>query len=175
MKIINHNTKKYDGSIHYRFKAEEIFRTDSVLVIYKEPEAPIHSYRGEYKNGRNNLGIMFTDRYFNMIIMWEGDWTPRMIYANIATPAVWDHREVSAVDLDIDVFRRCGHDEIVIDDKDEFEIHSKKYSYPQDLVDRCIKETEYVRSLFKKGEGIFSEEIFKWRPGKPLPVDIEKI
>ncbi len=173
MKKIIHNTKKYDGSIHYRFETEEILRTDSVLVICKEPDAQISGYRGEFKSGRSSLVFMFSDRFYNVILMWERDWSPRMIYVNIATPAVWDHREVSAVDLDIDVFRMCGNSEITIDDEDEFEIHRKKFGYPQELVDRCLAEKKQVYGILEKMTGIFSDEVFSRRPGKPLPFDPE--
>lgn len=175
MKNIIHNTKKYDGSMHYRFKTKEILRTDSVLVIYKEPDAQISGYRGEFKSGRSYLVFMFSDRYYNVIIMWEKDWSPRMIYVNIATPAVWDHQEVSAVDLDIDVYRMYGKSEITIDDEDEFEIHRKEFGYPQELVNRCLNETKQVYGILEKRNGIFSDEVFSWRPGKQLPFDPESL
>ncbi|MBN1647308.1 MAG: DUF402 domain-containing protein [Spirochaetales bacterium] len=172
MKKILHNTTKYDGSLHYRFDVTEILRTDRALVVYKDPDALIKSYRGEFRGNKRNLGIFFPDSYYNVIIMWEKDWSPRCIYVNIATPAVWNDGEVTAIDMDLDLFRRHGEDEIHIDDEDEFELHQVKYRYPQELIDRCLAETDLVYGLMQKGESMFSDEVYDWRPGKQLPFDL---
>lgn len=55
------------------------------------------------------------------------------LYVNVQTPATWDGDRLVAVDLDLDVVRfRDGRVETV--DRDEFDLHRRRYGYPADLV-----------------------------------------
>ncbi len=167
-----HNTKKYDKSIHYKFETKEIFLNNNTLVLYKEPNIVMQSYRGIFPNNLHSLFIFFNDRYHNVVIMWEEDWTPYKFYVNIATPAIWNNTELNAIDLDIDLFRYPNKKEIIIDDMDEFELHKIKFNYPSELVNSCLDEVETVKKLMIDKNDLFSDTCFDWRPGLDLPFKV---
>ena len=164
-----YNSTKFDGSIHYKFKAKEIFRNEKSIVLYRSPKEKMKSYRGVFYSPRHMLQTFYKDRYHNVLIMWDTDWTPHMHYINIASPADWDQKEVRYIDLDLDLFRHYSSDEIIIDDEDEFEEHKIKYKYPENLIKTCLEEVNAVKKLLQQREGVFSDKVFDWRPGKKLP------
>ncbi|TVR53783.1 MAG: DUF402 domain-containing protein [Spirochaetaceae bacterium] len=169
--ILQHTTK-YDGSLHYRFPLEIMYNDESALMAYRGPDVVMESYRGVITSQQHVLMVFFPDRYHNVAVMWEADWTPRMHYVNIATPATWNSHVITAVDLDIDVYRFAPGSgkpsSIELDDLDEFARHSEAFAYPESLVDRCRRETDAVVKLLEDGDGIFSFDVFEWRPGVGL-------
>ena len=168
MRKILHHTKKYDGSVHYRFPAKLAHLTENTLIIYRGPDIELESYRGPMVSDGQLLLFFYKNRYHNVAILWDRDWTPHMHYINIATPADWNEKKVNAVDLDLDIIRFAGSDEVHIDDEDEFERHIGVYSYPQKLVDSCQEELGRVNSAVTERLGVFSDAIYQWRPGEPF-------
>ena len=55
------------------------------------------------------------------------------VYVDITTPAVWDGKTVTMVDLDLDVIREADGS-VVVDDEDEFALHRVELDYPAGLV-----------------------------------------
>ncbi|MBB6480023.1 DUF402 domain-containing protein [Spirochaeta isovalerica] len=164
-----HHTTKFNSDIHYRFETEIIYESDSTLVVYTPSDTPLKSYRGAFNTHTHILMFYFRDRYHNIHIHWNPDWTPRMHYVNIASKADWDSERVSAIDLDLDLIRFYNSDEIILDDEDEFEENSSRYSYPADLIERCRDEARIIRKDMSSRKGIWSDDIFSWRPGVSLP------
>lgn len=162
------NTTKYDGTLHYRFEVETAYRGDDILAVYREPDIQLESYRGTFTAPGHVLNVFYATRYHNVAIMWLRDWTPRMHYVNIATPAQWDHRRVTAADMDLDIIRFAGEDRVILDDEDEFAEHTNSMGYPPDLVSRCLTEADVLFRRVSAREGLFSDAIFGWRPGIDL-------
>ena len=71
------------------------------------------------------------------------------LYVDITTTPVWEGDLVTAVDLDLDVIRRCDGSWYV-DDEDEFAQHRVTYGYPPELVAaaeaECARVSEEIRS-----------------------------
>lgn len=166
------NTTKYDGSLHYRFMTRPVYEDDETLVVYRGTDEEIRSYRGTFTADNHIINIFFASRYHNIVIMWNRDWTPHMHYVNIATPATWDDRRVTAVDMDLDIIRRAGEERVILDDEDEFAHHTGVMEYPEKLVDRCRREVDVIHSRVTAREGIFDNRIFEWRPDRELPADL---
>jgi uncharacterized protein len=62
------------------------------------------------------------------------------LYVNIQSPAVWADDRVTTVDVDLDVIRfHDGRVEVV--DRDEFELHQRRYAYPEDLIETTERAT----------------------------------
>jgi len=162
------DTKKYDGSLHYRFPVTVVTSSPTTLALYRHPKTEMESYRGRVRSDTHLLEIFFADRHHNVLFMWEEDWKPKLLYVNVATPATWDGVSVTAIDMDLDLLKWPGKPDIVLDDEDEFREHSKLYGYPEDLVAICETEVETLRDLIARGEGVFAERGFEWRPGEPL-------
>jgi protein associated with RNAse G/E len=162
------NTTKYDGTLHYRFEVDPMYRGGEVLAVYRGPDVELHSYRGSFIAGGHLLNVFYAKHHHNIAIMWTREWTPRMHYVNVATPALWDHNRVTAADMDLDVIRFAFEDRIILDDEDEFAEHTRTMSYPTDLVSRCLAEAEEMRRRMAARQGLFSDSIFDWRPGTDL-------
>ena len=165
MRNILHHTRKYDGSLHYRFQSEIVYNGSDTLVTYRGPGIAMESYRGDMTADGQLLLFYYANRYHNTIIMWQADWTPLAQYVNIATPAEWDKQTVSAVDLDLDLIREARNAEIMVDDEDEFEEHIELFSYPQELVRTCRSELDKLIEVMRLRQGVFSDAIYEWRPG----------
>ena len=172
MDSILHHTTKYDGSLHYRFPARIVARSEEVIVIYRGPGVEFTSYRGTKISETHILVFFYRSRYHNVAIAWKGDWTPHMHYVNVASPATWDNTTVSAVDLDLDVIRFARNGQIVIDDEDEFEQHIEHFGYPGDLVDTCRTEVKKIHRAMGLRRGILSDRVFDWRPGAALAEEL---
>jgi len=166
MQKILHHTKKYNGSVHYRFPAKLAHRTENTLVMYRGPDVELESHRGPMISERQLLLFFYKNRYHNVAVVWNRDWTPHMHYVNIASPANWDDETVSAVDLDLDIIRFAGTDEIIVDDEDEFEQHIGDYRYPEGLVTSCWEELDRLKQAANERRGVLSDDIYRWRPGE---------
>ncbi len=168
MQPILHHTTKYDGSLHYRFPARVAHREDDVLVVYRGPGVELESYRGAMVSDRRMLIFFYAHRYHNVVISWDADWTPHMHYVNIASPAEWDEERVTAIDLDLDVVRPARDGVVYVDDEEEFETHIDLFSYPEALVSTCRSELSAVVKEMSDRTGLYSDEVFDWRPGAPF-------
>jgi protein associated with RNAse G/E len=167
------DTTKYDGTLHYRFPVNAVYDDNGVLAVYREPGVPLESYRGTFAAPGHLLNIFYSARHHNVAIMWTADWSPRMHYVNIATPARWDEQRVTAADMDLDVIRFAGEENVILDDEDEFADHTLSMSYPADLVSRCRVEADRIIRRMTERNGLFSDSIFAWRPGNDLAALLE--
>jgi protein associated with RNAse G/E len=162
-----HSTK-YDGSLHYRFGVETVLQHDDLLITYSAVGLPMESYRQRATTTMHMLAVFQAAKPYNLHVAWHADWRPKMHYVNIATPATWHDGAVRYVDLDLDVIRLAGSNEVVLDDADEFERHREFWRYPADLCERCLQAVGEVRGLFQRGEWPFTDALYAWRPGQPI-------
>lgn len=169
---IFHHTTKYDGSLHYRFPAGVVERSEHAIAIYHGTGVPQQSYRGDSVSNMHALQIFFATAHHNITIAWGPDWTPWMHYVNIATPAEWNDRRVSAIDLDLDLILRSHESEVIVDDEDEFALHIERFGYSPELVSTCRREVERVKPAMRSRNGVFSLDIYDWRPGDDLDPDL---
>ena len=160
-----HHTTKYDGTIHYRFPVDVVHESGDVIVVYRAHGVRMHSYRGTFSSDWHSLFFFYADRYHNVAVAWMPDWTPRLHYVNIATPASWADGTLSAVDLDLDLILQARDGQIILDDEDEFQEHIDVFGYPQHLVRTCRNETSRIEQAMKERRGVFSDAAFEWRPG----------
>lgn len=65
----------------------------------------------------------------------------------------WSDEKVSAVDMDLDLIRFAGEDEIILDDEDEFLENSQIFNYPKELIDMCRIEAEFCEKKCYQGKG----------------------
>ncbi len=162
-----HSTK-FDGSLHYRYEVDVVAHGPDMLALYFAFGRPFDSYRGSFIAGRHHLLLHWSDRAYNLQVLWEADWRPRSHYVNVATPSVWEDGTVRFVDLDLDVIWIASSGEVVLDDADEFAEHQQRYGYPPDLVDQAWDTVREVRALFKGAVPPFDGRLYAWRPGAEL-------
>lgn len=164
-----HSTK-FDGSLHYRYDVEVVARTPGMIALYLALGTPFDSYRGSFTAKRHYLLLHWSDRAYNLEVMWEADWRPRSHYVNVATPSVWDSESVRFVDLDLDVIWEAASGAIILDDADEFAEHRVRYGYPPELVNQAWDTVREVHELFRAAIPPFDGRLYTWRPGTPLDV-----
>lgn len=161
--MLVHSTK-YDGSLHYRYTAHVVRQEATLLQLYRPPGGPVSSYRGDRLGTYHSLECFWSDRFYNLYVIWDADWQPRMHYVNVATPATWHGDTLRFVDLDLDVIWRAQTNEIMLDDEDEFDLHHVQFNYPADLVAQARRASEDVRRMMDQRMYPFDGSLLNWRP-----------
>ena len=167
MKPFSVHSTKYDGSLHYRYPAAVVREEPNLLVLYGACGTPLDSYRGQFLARQHTLECYWSDRFYNLIVMWDEHWQPRLHYVNMATPATWRDGTLRFVDLDLDVIWRVSG-EVVLDDEDEFMLHQTRFAYPSDLIAQVWRSSEEVRAMIAQQLYPFDGSLHTWRPhGSP--------
>jgi protein associated with RNAse G/E len=125
---------KYDGSLHWHF-AMRTLGSDEYGVWLGAPDGTAV---------QRGLETPIISPAFTVLIPRRDWWTAVWnagggalpfhyeVYVDVTTPAVWDPRQVTMVDLDLDVVRtRAG--ECSIRDEDEFAEHAVAFGYPAEV------------------------------------------
>jgi len=168
MKTFPVHSTKYDGSLHYRYTMAIVREELNLLVLYCPPGTPLDCYRGQYATKFHSLELYWSDRFYNLVVMWYPDWRPCLHYVNIATPAAWGDGTLRFVDLDLDVIWRAETGEVLVDDEDEFVLHQVRYGYPSDLIEQSLRSSLEVRQLIAQRRYPFDGSLHTWRPnGSP--------
>lgn len=154
---------KYDGSLHYRHTMRVVDDRGDRLRVWAPAGTVFHSYRGRYAATRHFLMLHYSDRDWNLEVMWEPDWTPNKHYINIALPSTWRDGTLRFVDLDLDI-SWWADGTINLLDEDEFAEHRERFGYPQWLVDRAWDAVDEVRGLISARNTPFDESLYAWRP-----------
>src|SRR3970282_170881 len=96
------------------------------------------------------------DRWYNVFRLSRPNCPLALWYCNVTTPAVFDGRHLSYVDLDLDVaVRPDGCVELL--DEDEFEQHQRTYGYPAEVIARAEDAAHEVSQLARSGGFPFRE------------------
>jgi protein associated with RNAse G/E len=84
------------------------------------------------------------------------------IYCDVTTPATWSgRREVTVVDLDLDV-RRRRWGEIERLDVEEFEKHREVFGYPEDVVSAATAASLWLLDALGDGTEPFASQFRPW-------------
>lgn len=109
----------------------------------------------------HDLLSVITDRAWFIPIFSPSD--PRFsLYVDICSPPIWTSSDrVEAFDLDLDV--AVAQDQALsVLDRDEFDDHRVRYSYPDELVVGALAATEYVIRSIENGHGPFNGAADEW-------------
>ena len=84
------------------------------------------------------------------------------IYCDVTTPATWSgRREVTVIDLDLDV-RRRRWGEIERLDVDEFAEHTVRFGYPEEVVQAATAASLWLADALGDGSEPFASEFRTW-------------
>ena len=84
------------------------------------------------------------------------------VYCDVTTPATWSgQREVTVVDLDLDVRRRRWGD-IERLDEDEFAEHSVRFGYPDEVVAEATAASLWLAAALGDGSEPFANDFRPW-------------
>ena len=104
-----------------------------------------HTRNLTYVMQHSCFGIFNTKEFYNLFIDLSADGSFKMLYINVATPAVLKNDEISWIDLELDVVRLPGKSAEIVDE-DEFEEAKAAGVLSPELAD---KAEEVAASLIK--------------------------
>lgn len=83
------------------------------------------------------------------------------VYADIATPAVWDGAILRSIDLDLDVIQRQDGT-VLLDDEDEFAAHQVAYGYPAEVIEVAERTAAEVLAAVRRRDAPFDGSSDRW-------------
>src|SRR5262249_47002626 len=88
------------------------------------------------------------ERWYNVFSNYDAAGNLHDLYCNVAMPLVISSNTLQYVDLDLDVrFYPDGTHEIL--DEDEFEQHTAKFGYPDEVRDQALRAVDDILALAK--------------------------
>jgi hypothetical protein len=132
---------KWDGSLHWHFDMDLLGRDEHGTWLGSARERPLQ---------RGLEPEVFRKDLFVGLIPSQGDWTAYWnersrfeLYVDVTSRPTWSGREVTAIDLDLDVVRwRDSRVEVL--DEDEFLEHQVRYRYPRDTIEGARRTASYL-------------------------------
>ncbi len=147
---------KYDGRPHYTWPAV-LLEDDGEQLRFRSVIGGllIHYTRGFQEATRRPSELIFwRERWYNVFKNLHDDGSVRNFYCNVAMPISLEDHTIKFVDLDLDVqiFPDGSHRLL---DRDEFELHSVQFGYPDWLQKRAEQAVVEILALFEAREGPF--------------------
>lgn len=155
---------KWDGSLHWHHTMEYLGEDDYGIwlgaragsVSQRGSEPPItmnHAYIGLFA-----FGEPWWVAYFNA----APDHTE--LYCDVSTPPQWDDdkEEVTMADLDLDVVRERGSQQVLLLDEDEFAEHQVRYGYPREVIHHAERAAAWLQATIRAGEEPFRSTYEYW-------------
>lgn len=138
-KNITINSRKFDNSIHKRWKADLIYEKGFLLKFKGVFENEIeHEHLGIIRPGTISIEYFWLDRWFNVFRFQEPDGSFRNFYCNINMPPTFRNEVLDFTDLDMDVVVWQNFNYEILD-VEEFNENSKKFKYPVDVTEKAVK------------------------------------
>lgn len=137
---------KYDGTAHWIQPFRLISDDGNLLVAQYRARTPIFTSRGEFRSPYDSRVYFWRDRWYNVFRLSRPGCELALWYCNVTTPPTFDGRRLEYVDLDLDVAVKpdgC----INLLDEDEFELHQRRYAYPQDVIENAEDAAGQVSKL----------------------------
>ena len=147
---------KHDGNLHRTWRDTMVLKTTENAIIGVNDHTLVTESDGRRWVTREPAIVYFHKKYwFNIIAMIRDNGTS--YYCNLASPYYLDNEALKYIDYDLDI-KVFPDGEKRLLDLDEYELHSKRYRYPEEI-DRILKYNiqELVRWIEEK-KGPFAPE-----------------
>lgn len=155
--------RKYDGRLHWHYPVRRL-GADEHGVWLGCPAGTVHS--------RGDEGPIYTSAEARVLLVPRHAWWTALycaapaecdVYCDVTTPASWpDPGEVTMVDLDLDVWRTRPDGDVELLDREEFDVHRRRYDYPPDVVSRAEATADWLLSAVEKGAPPFDGAHHRW-------------
>lgn len=121
----------FDGSIKKSWSCDFLGRKEQMLEFRGTFDADIsHPDLGLITRGTLSYEYYWLDRWYNVFRFEESTGELRNYYCNVNMPPTFDGSVLEYVDLDLDLLIWPDGKSVVLD-RNEFEINSRKFSYPE--------------------------------------------
>lgn len=149
---------KHDGAEYRRWRGRLVEQQGPLLVLHAEFDVDVsHHLLGEIKCGTRLIEYYWLDRWYNVFRFLDADGCTRLYYCNINKPPAFDGRQLSYIDLDIDVIVKPDYS-YEVQDLDEFEMNSIAYGYTDEEREKVEKALEALTGLIQSRQFPFASE-----------------
>src|SRR2546423_7136346 len=132
-KTITVRVLKYDGREYRRWNAKLVRRDRSLIVLEGEFDIEVqHSQLGYIPLGTRTVEYYWLDKWYNVFRFLGNAGETRLWYCNVNIAPIVEDLLLTYVDLDIDILVQADFSYQILD-LDEFEHHTRVFSYPQEV------------------------------------------
>jgi len=147
---------KHDGSLHRTWRDTMVLKTtEHALIGCNDHTLVIESDGRRWRTREPALVYFHKEYWFNIVTMIRQKGVS--YYCNLASPFLIDDEGAKYIDYDLDV-KIFPDGEKRLLDVDEYEIHSKKYGYPDEIDPILNEHVKILVSWIKEERGPFSKE-----------------
>lgn len=144
---------KHDGSLHRTWaKALVIENSDESTVAVTDQSYVVESDGRKWITKEPAICFFYDNCWYNIISMIRK--TGVYYYCNIASPSLYDGESIKNIDYDLDVKVYPDNSYSILDEY-EYECHSKKMKYPEEVKIIIKKEMDRLISKIKNKEKPF--------------------
>lgn len=164
---------KHDGSLHRTWSKGCVIEANEkvwVLVTYKT--LVVESNQRIWQTREPAICFFYPDRWFNVIAMIRK--AGITYYCNIASPSLYDGEAIKNIDYDLDL-KVFPNGAMEILDENEFEVHSKKMNYSDEIIEIVRKELDNLIELATKKEECFNEDVINHYYMRYLKMDRKRL
>ena len=135
---------KHKNIPHYEFETELIESSDNYVLVYGKPNRKFTHHTKNF-----TINVKEPDVEYFALNDWytvgieKNETGGYKYYCNINEPPRFENNVISFIDYDIDVVNNGSEWQTV--DEDEFQINSKKYNYPQEIIDTVLRKEKELR------------------------------
>ena len=153
MTSIHLQALKPNGKPHQSWSSNLILESGDWIITHSDYATPVRHHTKDltYVMQHSNLGIFNTKEYYNVFIDFHKDGRFKMLYINIATPAILKNNEITWMDLYLDVVRMPGKSAELVDE-DEFQEAKECGLLPIELADKAEEVAAALMQEVDKGE-----------------------
>lgn len=127
-------SSKFDRKVRKVWEVDLVTQSSSLIIVRGNFASDVeHPGLGKILRDTISTEYYWTDRWYNVFRFQEPSGKFRNYYCNIQMPASFDGKVIDYVDLDIDLVAGPDMSYRVLD-CEEFLGNSKKYSYPDDVI-----------------------------------------
>ncbi|MBT2650111.1 DUF402 domain-containing protein [Bacillus sp. ISL-34] len=150
---------KFPDILHYEWEGELLRHTsDYLLVLCKPGRKFIHHTKNKIFTIENTSLEYFSLKEWFTAAMEVEDGKVVSTYCNVAKPSIFNNKEISFVDLDLDFIQEKNKEWRVVDE-DEFESNSIKYGYSIELKRETLKALKRLKEGVRRGNFPFNNQV----------------
>ena len=144
------NSRKFDGSVNRRWKADLIeSNIDFLKFVGIFDEEIVHPHLGVIRRGTISYEYYWFERWYNIFEFHEPEGNLRNFYCNVNMPPKFENNILDYVDLDIDVlvWKDLSYEVL---DLDDFAENSLKYSYSNEVIEKSLTSVKAIEKRIEE-------------------------
>lgn len=150
---------KHNKHIHRIWKKSVVLEANNNYVVTANDRTKVIESDGRTWHSKEPaICVFFDDYWFNIIAMLKDDGIH--YYCNLASPYVYDEEGIKYIDYDLDI-KMYPSKRIRVLDRQEYEDHKIKMSYPKEVDDIIMYYMEMLKGKLQKHEFPFNDSEIK--------------